>query len=85
MKTWKRRWFILTHGCLYYFEFTTVSKRKGRGRLQPLTRLLRRTKTRSGSSPWRTWASGSCRTPANRYAHFPSLLLEICSVRRFRG
>lgn len=26
MKTWKRRWFILTDSCLYYFEFTTVSR-----------------------------------------------------------
>lgn len=25
IKTWKRRWFILTDSCLYYFEFTTVS------------------------------------------------------------
>lgn len=24
MKTWKRRWFILTDSCLYYFEYTTV-------------------------------------------------------------
>uniref|UniRef100_UPI0037E945EB cytohesin-4-like isoform X2 n=1 Tax=Semicossyphus pulcher TaxID=241346 RepID=UPI0037E945EB len=23
VKTWKRRWFILTDSCLYYFEFTT--------------------------------------------------------------
>uniref|UniRef100_A0A3B3CCM5 Cytohesin 4a n=1 Tax=Oryzias melastigma TaxID=30732 RepID=A0A3B3CCM5_ORYME len=23
IKTWKRRWFILTDSCLYYFEFTT--------------------------------------------------------------
>lgn len=26
VKTWKRRWFILTDSCLYYFEYTTVSK-----------------------------------------------------------
>jgi hypothetical protein len=24
-KTWKRRWFILNDGCLYYFEFTEVN------------------------------------------------------------
>ena len=23
-KTWKRRWFILNDGCLYYFELTAV-------------------------------------------------------------
>lgn len=26
MKTWKRRWFVLADSCLYYFQFTTVSK-----------------------------------------------------------
>lgn len=29
MKTWKRRWFILTDNCLYYFEFTTDKEPRG--------------------------------------------------------
>ncbi|XP_014386285.1 PREDICTED: cytohesin-4 [Myotis brandtii] len=29
VKTWKRRWFILTDSCLYYFEFTTDKEPRG--------------------------------------------------------
>lgn len=35
VKTWKRRWFILTDNCLYYFEYTTVSTARER-RLSPV-------------------------------------------------
>ncbi|CAL8352996.1 unnamed protein product [Boreogadus saida] len=28
-KTWKRRWFILTDNCLYYFEYTTDKEPRG--------------------------------------------------------
>ncbi|XP_071492494.1 cytohesin-1-like [Diadema antillarum] len=36
-KTWKRRWFILTDNCLYYFEFTTDREPKGIIPLENLT------------------------------------------------
>ncbi|XP_066563207.1 cytohesin-3 [Amia ocellicauda] len=29
VKTWKRRWFILTDSCLYYFEYTTDKEPRG--------------------------------------------------------
>ncbi|XP_062874480.1 cytohesin-1-like [Trichomycterus rosablanca] len=29
VKTWKRRWFILTNSCLYYFQYTTDKEPKG--------------------------------------------------------
>uniref|UniRef100_A0A3B3RIL3 Cytohesin 4a n=1 Tax=Paramormyrops kingsleyae TaxID=1676925 RepID=A0A3B3RIL3_9TELE len=29
VKTWKRRWFILTDSCLYYFRYTTDKKPRG--------------------------------------------------------
>ncbi len=28
-KTWKRRWFILNDGCLYYFEYTADKEPRG--------------------------------------------------------
>jgi len=28
VKNWKRRWFIITDGCLFYFETRTVKKNK---------------------------------------------------------
>lgn len=39
VKTWKRRWFILTDNCLYYFEFTTVSAFRPKSPPQYLTFL----------------------------------------------
>ncbi|CAB1344422.1 unnamed protein product, partial [Coregonus sp. 'balchen'] len=37
VKTWKRRWFILTDNCLYYFEFTTDKEPRG---IIPLENLI---------------------------------------------
>ncbi|KAM9491745.1 cytohesin 4b isoform 2-T3 [Salvelinus alpinus] len=43
VKTWKRRWFILTDNCLYYFEYTTDKEPRGiipPSNLLPLTSSL---------------------------------------------
>uniref|UniRef100_A0AAY4ARY0 Cytohesin 1a n=1 Tax=Denticeps clupeoides TaxID=299321 RepID=A0AAY4ARY0_9TELE len=40
VKTWKRRWFILTDNCLYYFEYTTDKEPRG---IIPLENLIRNT------------------------------------------
>ncbi|KAH0616924.1 hypothetical protein JD844_028398 [Phrynosoma platyrhinos] len=37
VKTWKRRWFILTDNCLYYFEYTTDKEPLGIIPLENLT------------------------------------------------
>lgn len=45
VKTWKRRWFILTDSCLYYFEYTTDKDPIG---IIPLENLCVRTPQDAG-------------------------------------
>lgn len=68
MKTWKRRWFILTDNCLYYFEYTTVSDLSsgyaelGQGRApDPAQRSSACVAQTGRSIPARGWQPASCR------------------------
>lgn len=58
MKTWKRRWFILTDNCLYYFEYTTDKEPRG---IIPLENLS----IREVDDPGNQTAS-SCTSPTTR-------------------
>lgn len=91
VKTWKRRWFILTDNCLYYFEYTTVSEAafpsaeswEPQSARPCLTHLSSRTRSPGGSSRWRTSASGRWRTLGNRYEVSLCLHLstpDLCSL-----
>lgn len=58
VKTWKRRWFILTDNCLYYFEYTTDKEPRG---IIPLENLS----IREVDDPGNQTAS-SCTSPTTR-------------------
>nr|XP_020037921.1 cytohesin-4 isoform X3 [Castor canadensis] len=75
VKTWKRRWFILTDNCLYYFEFTTDKEPRGIIPLENLSvQKVEDPKKPQGAGP----AQVCCPTEAT--GSQPSLLLPLpCS------
>ncbi|XP_020037920.1 cytohesin-4 isoform X2 [Castor canadensis] len=74
VKTWKRRWFILTDNCLYYFEFTTDKEPRGIIPLENLSVQKVEDPKKPGAGP----AQVCCPTEAT--GSQPSLLLPLpCS------
>ncbi|XP_077980682.1 cytohesin-2-like isoform X2 [Glandiceps talaboti] len=50
VRNWKRRWFILTDNCLYYFEYTTDKEPRG---IIPLENLLvKEIDSKESRKPW---------------------------------
>uniref|UniRef100_A0A3B3SSW0 Cytohesin 1 n=1 Tax=Paramormyrops kingsleyae TaxID=1676925 RepID=A0A3B3SSW0_9TELE len=69
VKTWKRRWFILTDNCLYYFEYTTDKEPRGIIPLENLSiREVEDSKKPVSHHLLLRFLSGSLRSPAVSWA-----------------